>query len=181
MPLNWHASEVTPVENHVNDYPFDFEDSLVPATMFNVGSVRNLNFPGSVYRKRAWCTQFINGPFLTAITVSSPKATQKSSEIFARWISTARPTDVSKPTFRLCQVLVWSFSSNTNVSHSDRDCLRTLLCIEGVEYRFNSQSNYPTDQLFIGFIAQQVQQFIPQAVTEANGTCSTMDKVLNNQ
>jgi hypothetical protein len=58
-------------------------------------------------------------------------------------------------------------------SGSDRDCRQKLLCIEGVEYKFKAGS-LPSDQKFIGYIAQQVQQHIPEAVTIIDGTCSAM-------
>jgi hypothetical protein len=51
---------------------------------------------------------------------------------------------------------------------SDRDCRQKLLCIEGVEYKFKAGS-LPSDQKFIGYIAQQVQQHIPEAVTIIDG------------
>lgn len=43
-----------------------------------------------------------------------------------------------------------------------------MLCIEGVRYRFKD-SFVSTQQKFIGYIAQQVQEFVPEAVKCING------------
>jgi hypothetical protein len=53
-------------------------------------------------------------------------------------------------------------------SLSSKDCRKILLCIEGVEYKFKS-GNTSSNRKFIGYIAQQVQQAIPEAVTTIDG------------
>ena len=55
--------------------------------------------------------------------------------------------------------------------------LQAVLGLEPIEYRWNEESGYDQAALYAGFSAQNVQEFIPEAVGEnANGMLSLSDR-----
>jgi hypothetical protein len=52
----------------------------------------------------------------------------------------------------------------------DRDCRASLLQINGVEYKFKQGVSHSTNKRFIGYIAQQIESVVPEAVQLIDGT-----------
>ena len=53
---------------------------------------------------------------------------------------------------------------------NDHDCRDVLLKIDGVEYKFKGgATNAPTNKRFVGYIAQQIEKVVPQAVQLIDG------------
>jgi hypothetical protein len=51
----------------------------------------------------------------------------------------------------------------------DRDCRASLLQINGVEYKFKQGVSHSTNKRFIGYIAQQIESVVPEAVQLIDG------------
>ena len=60
----------------------------------------------------------------------------------------------------------------SNFTCSERDCRATLLCIDGVSYKFRPGISHSTNKGFIGYIAQQIESVVPEAVQLIDGTCN---------
>ncbi len=56
------------------------------------------------------------------------------------------------------------------LSISARDCRATLLRINGVSYKFKPGVSHATNKRFIGYIAQQIESVVPEAVQLIDGT-----------
>jgi hypothetical protein len=54
--------------------------------------------------------------------------------------------------------------------YSDKDCRDTLLQIDGVNYKFKKGVHPDTNRRFVGYIAQQVESVVPEAVQLIDGT-----------
>jgi hypothetical protein len=69
------------------------------------------------------------------------------------------------------------------VSHfvwSDKDCRDTLLQIDGVNYKFKKGVHPDTNRRFVGYIAQQVESVVPDAVQLIDGESNGfIDKTLD--
>ena len=52
---------------------------------------------------------------------------------------------------------------------SDRDPRETLLKIDGVEYKFKDGVRSSTNKRFVGYIAQQIESLVPEAVQLIDG------------
>ena len=55
-------------------------------------------------------------------------------------------------------------------SYSDHDCRDALLQIDGVNYKFKKGVHVDTNRRFVGYIAQQVESVVPEAVQLIDGT-----------
>ena len=53
---------------------------------------------------------------------------------------------------------------------TDHDCRYSLLQIDGVAYKFKKGVNHETNKRFVGYIAQQVESVVPEAVQLIDGT-----------
>ncbi len=53
----------------------------------------------------------------------------------------------------------------------DRDSRAALLQIDGVSYKFKPGVSHATNKRFIGYIAQQIESVVPEAVQLIDGTC----------
>ncbi len=56
------------------------------------------------------------------------------------------------------------------LTNPDRDCRSTLLQINGVSYKFKEGVSHTTNKRFIGYIAQQIESVVPEAVQLIDGT-----------
>ncbi len=63
----------------------------------------------------------------------------------------------------------------------DRDPRSVLLKIDGVEYKFKEGStNAPMNKRFVGYIAQQIESVVPEAVQLIDGNKKNVNKHLIN-
>ncbi len=57
------------------------------------------------------------------------------------------------------------------LTENDRDPRAVLLKIDGVDYKFKKgTTNAPVNRRFVGYIAQQIQRVVPEAVQLIDGT-----------
>ncbi len=64
---------------------------------------------------------------------------------------------------------VTHMTDTCHFSTSDHDCRDTLLQIDGVNYKFKQGVHPDTNRRFVGYIAQQVESVVPEAVQLIDG------------
>ncbi len=52
---------------------------------------------------------------------------------------------------------------------ADYDCRNILLKIDGVNYNFKKGVSHATNKRFVGYIAQQIEKVVPEAVQLIDG------------
>lgn len=61
------------------------------------------------------------------------------------------------------------YTQNDIFDTLDRDPREALLKIDGVEYKFKSGIGHTTNKRFVGYIAQQIESIVPEAVQLIDG------------
>lgn len=73
-------------------------------------------------------------------------------------------------TFRNVLSKLQSFDTQNDIFDTlDRDPREALLKIDGVEYKFKSGIGHTTNKRFVGYIAQQIESIVPEAVQLIDG------------
>ncbi len=75
-----------------------------------------------------------------------------------------------KEDIRLLEEGTYRDNINAYLMCLDRDSRAALLQIDGVSYKFKPGVSHATNKRFIGYIAQQIESVVPEAVQLIDGT-----------